>query len=57
MMRKIVCDVNDLLNNLVQDWREGEWKHNDSECCVGFSRIECNSPHEFFSLRLRKNQM
>jgi phosphoglycolate phosphatase-like HAD superfamily hydrolase len=51
MMRTIVWDVDDVLNNLMQTWLEHAWKPAHPECSVTYAEITENPPHRVLGVR------
>lgn len=45
-MRTIVWDVDDVLNSLMRDWLEQEWRPAHPECTRGYPEISTNPPLE-----------
>jgi hypothetical protein len=46
MMRTIVWDVDDVLNDLMVQWFTHAWLPAHPECRIGFSGLTANPPHE-----------
>ncbi len=57
MLRTIIWDVDDVLNNLMQSWFEHEWRPNHQDCPVSFAEIQANPPHEILGITLNEYQM
>jgi hypothetical protein len=52
----IVWDIDDVLNNLMQEWLEQEWRPNHPDCTVTFAQIRSNPPHEVLGISLLEYQ-
>jgi FMN phosphatase YigB (HAD superfamily) len=50
MMKTIVWDVDDVLNNLMQAWLEQAWKPAHPQCKVTYSQITANPPHRVLGI-------
>jgi phosphoglycolate phosphatase-like HAD superfamily hydrolase len=50
MMKKIVWDVDDVLNNLMQAWLEEAWRPAHPGCRVSYAEIRENPPHRVLGI-------
>lgn len=57
MLRTIIWDIDDVLNNLTQAWLEREWRPNHPDCAVPFAEIRANPPHEVLGIALHEYQV
>jgi hypothetical protein len=49
-MMTIVWDIDDVLNHLMQEWFEREWKPAHPQCGLGYAGIRANPPHHILGI-------
>lgn len=49
-MLTIAWDVDDVLNDLMREWFESEWKPKHDDCYFNYDDISKNPPHEFLQI-------
>lgn len=49
-MKTIVWDVDDVLNDLMRAWFEGEWRPSHSECRLAYADLKENPPHRLLGV-------
>jgi FMN phosphatase YigB (HAD superfamily) len=49
-MMTIVWDIDDVLNHLMQDWFEQEWRPAHPECRLSYAEIRENPPHRILGI-------
>ncbi len=53
-MQTIVWDVDDVLNGLMREWFEREWKREGPACAVQYDDLTANPPHEVLGVTLKE---
>jgi hypothetical protein len=53
-MLTIIWDIDDVLNHLMRDWLEQEWKPRHPHCPLGYSEICENPPHRVLGVSERE---
>jgi hypothetical protein len=50
--RTLVWDVDDVLNDLMRDWFDYEWRASHPECEITYDDLKCNPPHDVLGITL-----
>lgn len=50
MIKTIVWDVDDILNNLMKDWFEMEWKLSHPKCKLNYNDLKENPPYKILGI-------